>query len=349
MEDNTEETMRDSVEMIQYFPRTVSSQIISEVSTVNVEPISFSMEEVLQDVPNESLQHNEPIDVDLTMEFSTNMVFESRNDLITWARNTGKKIGCIIVIKRSDYAHPGRTPRLLLACERYGKFQPQKKPNQTEEEANKSSEVQGDNNKKRKRKSGTKSAPNKPKLKVTRAKIAPSMQSTSAMTFISSFLDEIKALIADVQDISLDANKQFYTIIFENEEEYKRAYDMIDCDKSPCDSENWMNMAYAGPQVASCYNVVIVLLSQDGWYTCLPLKSPPPPKTAPTVIAVAYVNKCHFMHAILKPNCPLPPIFATWKNYAQDCAIAWRTRFEARFAAFDKIMPVTKIHIVLDK
>ncbi|KAF9593194.1 hypothetical protein IFM89_020490, partial [Coptis chinensis] len=308
-------------------------------------------------------------------------VFESRNDLITWARNTGKKFGCIIVIKRSDYAHPGRTPRLLLACERYGKFQPQKKPNQTEEEANKSSEVQGDNNKKRKRKSGTKSAPNKPKLKVTRAKIAPSMQSTSAMTFISSFPDEIKALIADVQDVSPDgncgyravalglglghgnwkqvrddlclelaANKQFYTIIFENEEEYKRAYDMIDCDKSPCDSENWMNMAYVGPLVASCYNVMIVLLSQDGWYTCLPLKSPPPPKIAPTIIVVAYVNKCHFMHAILKPNYPpLPPIFATWKNYAQDCSIAWRTRFEAWFAAFDKIMPVTKIHIVLDK
>ncbi|KAF9599925.1 hypothetical protein IFM89_001871 [Coptis chinensis] len=60
--------------------------------------------------------------------------------------------------------------------------------------------------------------------------------------------------VCDDLRLELVANKQFYTIIFENEKEYKRAYDMIDCDKSPYDFENWMNMAYAGPLVASCYN-----------------------------------------------------------------------------------------------
>ncbi|OUZ99935.1 hypothetical protein BVC80_9069g45 [Macleaya cordata] len=59
--------------------------------------------------------------VDLSERFITDKIFESRQELIDWAKETGKEVGTVIVTKRSDFV-TGRRPRLLLGCERAGKY-----------------------------------------------------------------------------------------------------------------------------------------------------------------------------------------------------------------------------------
>ncbi|KAF9595726.1 hypothetical protein IFM89_003468 [Coptis chinensis] len=229
-------------------------------------------------------------------------------------------------------------------------------------------------------------ASKKQKLKVTRAKTASSVElissipnMTHAMEILSAFPIEVKGLIADINNVSSDgncgfravalalgmghgnwkqvrddlclelaANKSFYTSILGDEVKYKNVYDRIHCDKSPCGEENWMSMLDCGPLIASCYNVVVVHLSPQARYTCLPLKSSPPSKSSLRVIAVALVNNCHFMHALLKLDCPLPLPIASWKQGVQASARAWRTIFEARFEAFEAMVQRNTTSVVLD-
>lgn len=86
----------------------------------------------------------ELLDFDLTEHFTTDKVFESREELITWAARMGKQTGCIIVIQKSVHS-ASRIPRLILGCERGGKYRSHKRV----------IENQGEK-KKRKRKYGTK-------------------------------------------------------------------------------------------------------------------------------------------------------------------------------------------------
>ncbi|KAH6787647.1 hypothetical protein C2S52_007199, partial [Perilla frutescens var. hirtella] len=54
--------------------------------------------------------------------FYTNNVFNSKEDLVAWARETGKKLGYIIIIVSSQSRIGGRKARLRLACERSGTY-----------------------------------------------------------------------------------------------------------------------------------------------------------------------------------------------------------------------------------
>ncbi|KAL5730924.1 [histone H3]-lysine(4) N-trimethyltransferase [Ranunculus cassubicifolius] len=83
--------------------------------------------------------------VDLTDHFTTDRVFETREELIRWAGRVGKECGCIIVIRKSDHPTTGRKPRLFLGCERGGKYRTHKK-----------AVANQDDIKRRKRKSGSK-------------------------------------------------------------------------------------------------------------------------------------------------------------------------------------------------
>ncbi|KAH7575551.1 hypothetical protein JRO89_XS02G0142600 [Xanthoceras sorbifolium] len=60
--------------------------------------------------------------VDYTSAFTTEMIFNSRKELIEWIRDTGKKNGMIIIIKKSDVGAEGRRPRITFACERSGAY-----------------------------------------------------------------------------------------------------------------------------------------------------------------------------------------------------------------------------------
>ncbi|CAL5401527.1 unnamed protein product [Camellia sinensis] len=56
--------------------------------------------------------------VDYTSQFITNEVFKSKEELLSWVRDVGRKNGFVIVIKTSDCGGGHRTPRIYLACER---------------------------------------------------------------------------------------------------------------------------------------------------------------------------------------------------------------------------------------
>ncbi|XP_028092117.1 uncharacterized protein LOC114292371 [Camellia sinensis] len=57
----------------------------------------------------------------------TIQVFKSKEELLSWVRDVGRKNGFVIVIKTSDYAGGHRTPKIFLACERSGQYIAHKK------------------------------------------------------------------------------------------------------------------------------------------------------------------------------------------------------------------------------
>lgn len=72
----------------------------------------------------EEVVGNENDHPDLTDAFTTDRIFESRAELLEWAKQRGREVGMVIIIKKSDLSHSGRTPRTSLACERQGVYKP---------------------------------------------------------------------------------------------------------------------------------------------------------------------------------------------------------------------------------
>ncbi|XP_073224736.1 uncharacterized protein [Cicer arietinum] len=75
----------------------------------------------------------EPVMIDLTDVFTTGMLFDTRDELLKWARNVGRENGIVVVIFRSETAtaRPRTKTKLILGCERSGKYRPWKNPNLT--------------------------------------------------------------------------------------------------------------------------------------------------------------------------------------------------------------------------
>ncbi|XP_028101443.1 protein FAR1-RELATED SEQUENCE 5-like [Camellia sinensis] len=58
---------------------------------------------------------------------SGGLVFKSKEELLSWVQDPGRRNGFVIVIKTSDYGDGRRTPRIYLACERSGQYRAHKK------------------------------------------------------------------------------------------------------------------------------------------------------------------------------------------------------------------------------
>ena len=86
----------------------------------------------LQEV--ESTGANECL-LDFTNIFTTDIIFKSREVLIQWTRDVGRKHGLVIVIKTSDAGGDGRKSRIVFSYERSGNYRSpskvfkKKKPN----------------------------------------------------------------------------------------------------------------------------------------------------------------------------------------------------------------------------
>ncbi|KAL7224361.1 hypothetical protein ACSBR1_025757 [Camellia fascicularis] len=66
--------------------------------------------------------------MDYSNEFVTHEIFKSRDELIRWAHQVGKRNGFVIVMQKSDGGGiRGRKPRLSLACERSGSYRDTRK------------------------------------------------------------------------------------------------------------------------------------------------------------------------------------------------------------------------------
>ncbi|XP_058192009.1 protein FAR1-RELATED SEQUENCE 5-like [Rhododendron vialii] len=69
----------------------------------------------------ESVSHNSR---DYTLEFTTDQIFESREDMLAWARSVGLKYGIVVVILNSAKLKGGKLPKCILCYERGGKYEP---------------------------------------------------------------------------------------------------------------------------------------------------------------------------------------------------------------------------------
>ncbi|KAJ1424222.1 Protein FAR1-RELATED SEQUENCE 6 [Sesbania bispinosa] len=63
---------------------------------------------------------------DYSDTFTTNKIFDNRDELLKWKRETAITHGFVVVIVRSDAGGNGRKTTLVLGCERSGKYKPYK-------------------------------------------------------------------------------------------------------------------------------------------------------------------------------------------------------------------------------
>ncbi|KAF8412056.1 hypothetical protein HHK36_000009 [Tetracentron sinense] len=63
-----------------------------------------------------------PIEVNVADQFSTNKVFEQRNDLIKWAQEVANGLGFILTIQKSDGLNSRPCPRVFLGYDRSGSY-----------------------------------------------------------------------------------------------------------------------------------------------------------------------------------------------------------------------------------
>ncbi|KAI8565765.1 hypothetical protein RHMOL_Rhmol03G0286900 [Rhododendron molle] len=83
---------------------------------------SWSVE---NDVPSgEGVSHNFR---DYTPEFTTNEIFQSRDDMIAWVRTIGRENGIVVVTKKSASLIGNKLPKCILSCERSGKYRSARK------------------------------------------------------------------------------------------------------------------------------------------------------------------------------------------------------------------------------
>lgn len=61
--------------------------------------------------------------MDYTNVFTTDVIHPSREALIEWVRETGKRNGMVIIIQRADIGATNRSrPRITFVCERSGAY-----------------------------------------------------------------------------------------------------------------------------------------------------------------------------------------------------------------------------------
>ncbi|KAI3870221.1 hypothetical protein MKW92_002096 [Papaver armeniacum] len=70
---------------------------------------------------------SQPITVDLTPYFVTDQVFDSREAIIEWCQEVGKKNNTVLVISHSKRTLKGKGSRITLGCERSGWYTDHKK------------------------------------------------------------------------------------------------------------------------------------------------------------------------------------------------------------------------------
>ncbi|XP_057452536.1 uncharacterized protein LOC130744360 [Lotus japonicus] len=128
------ETHTESALFCYYYPDAM-------LNCVSVALIKMSLPKSYEvDMPQERVEerqlsnvedrHDVPIAADYTEQFTTDRVFVTRDELLDWAKNVGKQLGFVIIIRRSDYGSKGRRSKdkqlTILVCEMSGKYKPYK-------------------------------------------------------------------------------------------------------------------------------------------------------------------------------------------------------------------------------
>ncbi|XP_038683042.1 uncharacterized protein LOC119983430 [Tripterygium wilfordii] len=99
---------------------------LSSGSSRSTDKDDIDINEIKQEEPDLVNEGEEDIEVDVTNEFSIDMVFNSRQSLIEWVQNTGRNLGFVIDTKSSEIGGFGRRYKLLLKCDRGGTYKSKK-------------------------------------------------------------------------------------------------------------------------------------------------------------------------------------------------------------------------------
>ncbi|KAI3912373.1 hypothetical protein MKX01_038435 [Papaver californicum] len=75
-------------------------------------------------------EHEEVLKIDMTDQFVTDQVFNTRDEMIAWCQDVGRQNHMIVVIAKSEKPVPGRRTRITLGCERGGMFRHHTKKDQ---------------------------------------------------------------------------------------------------------------------------------------------------------------------------------------------------------------------------
>lgn len=155
-------------------------------------------------------------------------------------------------------------------------------------------------------------------------------QSMQPISFINSFPVGLRPYIHDVQDVIADGHCGFRVVadlmgmgednwaqvrrdlvdeLQSHNDDYAQLYGDTDrvqklicslsCFQSNPGKDHWMTMPDTGHVIASRYNIVVLHISQQQCFTFLPLRSVPLPRTSHKIIAIGFVNACHFVKVFI--------------------------------------------------
>ncbi|KAK8946660.1 hypothetical protein KSP39_PZI007383 [Platanthera zijinensis] len=108
----------------------------------------------------------------------------------------------------------------------------------------------------------------------------------------------------------LKVKENMYLNLFGKERWQELLYS-LDCSEIPAPPNKWMSMPDMGLVVASCYNIVFVLISKFQSLTFFPMNSPPP--ASQKLVAMGYIDGNHFIQLVMHEGCPLPHIVSYWR------------------------------------
>ncbi|XP_038711743.1 PKS-NRPS hybrid synthetase CHGG_01239-like [Tripterygium wilfordii] len=108
----------------------------------------------------------------------------------------------------------------------------------------------------------------------------------------------------------------------------------VECFSTMADRKNWMIMPYMGNVVATCYKVVVALISQEQCLTFFPLRDPLPLDYKQGIMVFGYINDSHFIRLELAENSPIPPVSKMWTDHHQSNARGWPKMFSSRIEKF---------------
>ena len=108
--------------------------------------------------------------------------------------------------------------------------------------------------------------------------------------------------------------------------------------ESECkNNEHWMVMPDMGFLIASAYNCVVLFFSNEQCLTFFPHAEPPPEGTSIRVMAIAYVNKNHFVKLFLNDVAPIPHVATKWNILRTEEAASWMQLFADRITLFKSL------------
>ncbi|KAJ0009922.1 hypothetical protein Pint_33440 [Pistacia integerrima] len=194
-------------------------------------------------------------------------------------------------------------------------------------------------------------------------------RSLQPISFIDSFPVGLRPYIHDVQDViadghcgfrvvadlmgmgednwaqvrkdlmdELQSHNDYYTRLYGNTDRVQKLIRSLSCFQSNPGNDHWMTMPDTGHIIASRYNIVVLHISQQQCFTFLPLRSVPLPRTSHKIIAIGFVNECHFVKVLMHPGSPMPPIASDWFKHRNPCAQGWEAPYKAHIRVFKALV-----------